>query len=92
MPIDKEAIQQEARLMVIEHMLQKLWVGTLLNYPDPQAATDALAENYRTMLSQETFGGDDPALSDLAAAEVQEAFDRFLTALKETLAEHQKKS
>jgi len=84
MSINKDRMQLEIRLQVLEHMLAKAWSVILLSHPDPHQAAETLAANYKRSLSQETFG-DDPALSDLAASEIEEAFAEFLQDVKAML-------
>jgi hypothetical protein len=79
----KSIFELECRVYALDHMLRRLFALSLSSSPDPVAAAERLREVHLDTLSIETFPIDDPALSDLAAATVQEAFDVFLTGLVE---------
>lgn len=82
MTIDRRALELECRVFVLEHMLQRLFAFSVSHARDPAAFVEDLARGYRDTLRLQTFDVDDPALSDLAAGEVEEAFDRFLAGLR----------
>lgn len=89
MRLDQNTVQLHARIYVLEHMLQRLWAFQLMATPDPVAAADQFLANYKDALATETFPTADPAQSDLISAEIQEAFEKFLTATKANVEEVQ---
>lgn len=84
LPPDK-MIRAEARLLVIEHFLVKLYAASLSQAADPGAAIDAMETNWLARIDAEGFG-DDPAVSDLLSAVVAEEAQRLVTMIREMLA------
>ena len=76
--MDEKAIKLEARLGAIEYMIGELFkMVYLLGSVTPEMVVEShekLREHLRTMPMPTT----DPAVSDLAAAEIQEAHERLL--------------
>jgi hypothetical protein len=80
--MDEKAIKLETRLSAIEYMIGQLYkviYGLLGATPEMIEASQA---DLRRTLQYQTFGTD-PAKSDLAAAEMQEAVDRLLDLIAE---------
>jgi hypothetical protein len=76
--IDEKAIKAEIRLYVLESAVCQLWATLYEMTGDPAAAFEqkraALIETARQL----AFPSLDPAMSDLAAAEIEEAAERLL--------------
>jgi hypothetical protein len=76
--MDEKAIKLEARLGAIEYMLAELFkMVYLISGATPEmveSSHEKLREHLRTMAMPTT----DPAISDLAAAEIQEAHEHLL--------------
>ena len=82
--IDEKAIKSEARLLAIEYFIGESF---RMNYvmmgasaEDTRKSHDHMREHLQTM----KMPRGDPAISDLAASELQEAFGRLLDRISES--------
>jgi hypothetical protein len=83
--MDENAIKLEARLGAIEYMIGQLFkmvYGLAAATPELiEKSHGKLREHLRTMPMPST----DPAIADLAAAEIQEAHERLLGIIEEAV-------
>jgi hypothetical protein len=83
--MDEATIKIEARLAAIEHMLVNSFAILYRATGTSPDVIKIIHENARSTLSQTTFPGLDPAQSDLAAGEIQDAVDGLIQMIEETV-------
>jgi hypothetical protein len=73
-----EKIRLEARLSAIEYMIGQLFRMIYVSIGATPEMIEASHKQFRDYLQTMPMPTDDPAISDLAAAEIQEAHERLL--------------
>jgi hypothetical protein len=82
--MDEKAIKLEARLGAIEYMVGQLFRMFYLSVGATPEMVEKSHEKFREYLRTMPMPpGGDPAISDLAAAEIQEAHERLLGIIAE---------
>ena len=76
--MDEKAIKLEVRLGAIEYMVGELFRMVYLLGRAPPEMVEESHEKLRDHLRTMPMPTSDPAISDLAAAEMQEAYERLL--------------
>ena len=76
--IDQEAAKLAARLGAIEYFVAEAFRLIYVLTGLPQDKIDRSHEHFRQYLQTMQVPSDDPAISDLAAAELQESHERLL--------------
>jgi len=84
--IEEKAIRLEMRLSAIEFLLCKFVATFLVVGQKTERELEVWRKNMRETLQKQTFDGLDPAISDVAAAELEEAVDALLGLLKKHMA------
>jgi hypothetical protein len=83
--MDEKAIRLEARLGAIEYMVGQLfkmvYLSTGVTPKMVEESHERLREHLRTMATP----GNNPAISDVVAAEIQEAHERLLGIIAEAV-------
>jgi hypothetical protein len=82
--IDEKAVKLEARLSAIEYFLCEAWRVVYALTGVPHEAIDRSHEHFREHLRTMEMPPSDPAISDLAAAELQESHERLLDMIART--------
>lgn len=83
--MDERAIKLETRLLAIEHMIGQLYKMFYKNVGATPRVIKNELERFEKELQSETFSGLDPAQSDLAAAEMQHAFEHLLDVIRDSV-------
>ena len=81
--MDEKAIKLEARLGAIEYMVGQLFRMFYLSVGATPEMVEKSHEKFREHLRTMPMPPSDPAISDLAAAEIQEAHERLLGIIAE---------
>jgi hypothetical protein len=76
--MDPKAIKLEARLSALEHMLAELFRMFYVSIGTTPEAVERTHQQLREVLQTLTVPGADPAAADLAAGELQEAYEHLL--------------
>lgn len=76
--MEPEKLQLEARLSAIEYMIGQLFKVTYGSIGATPEMIEASHKKFRNYLETMPTPTEDPAMSDLVAAEIQEAHERLL--------------
>lgn len=83
----EEAIKLEMRLNALEYLLSKLYVAHLRSSGLSLSELSSHLDQFAKDAAKQIFPGLDPAFSDLASAEWEEAITRLVKMQKEMLAQ-----
>lgn len=82
--IDEEAARLEARLLAMEYLIAEAFRMAYLEMGAPPETIKQSHQNLRNRLLTMKMPPSDPAISDLAAWELQQAFGRMLLKIEES--------
>ncbi len=81
--MDERLLTLSMRLVAVENAIAILLANECMESSDPAGNAEELRAAFVRGAKAQTFPGIDPAMSDLAAAEFEEANDRLLSMTKE---------
>jgi hypothetical protein len=85
--MNQDTLKSEARLLVIEYMIQRLLITAYASAKLSPEQIKQAHKNIREQMSKEEWPAPDPGQSALASGEVEDALDRFLKSFEAMLAE-----
>jgi hypothetical protein len=78
--MDERGMKNAMRLLAVEHVLSVMLATECVRTDDPLGYAEKLKQNFVRTAQASAFPGlDDPAMSDLASAELEAALDRLLS-------------
>jgi hypothetical protein len=85
--VDERGLKNAMRLLAVEHVLTVLLATECVEAgDDPMKTLELLRQGFIGAAQRQAFAGlDDPAISDLASSEFEEAVDRLLSMTKAKL-------
>jgi hypothetical protein len=80
--IDEDAVELEARLIAIEHVVANLYGMVCRSVGATPQMIEATLSAFQERIRNETFEGVDPAQSDLLAAALEDAFGKLIAQMR----------
>ena len=77
--MDIQAIKAEVRLIALEYLVANLFAVALVSQPD---RLKSFEDTIRGRFANQTIPGIDPAMSDMMAAELEDAVERLVEMIK----------
>ena len=84
--MDETQIRLEARLLALEYLVCNLYAHAFKQASDPAAQAEERATTLREYAREFTIPGVDPAFSDMASAELNDALECLLGMIAEMVA------